>query len=325
MTLLLLPLALLSTPAQAEEATAGVFDVDYGDEGVWNDADHAEGLMYNTRDVSFPGTPWTVMSATSNEFGDATAISTSSTDYDLLAFDSYAGMDDTAGYFGPTVGTVGVFYSDSLMIVKRESWDEDSNVLRLDFSVTNTGCEALTGVALMHAVDPDQDYDSDGTYQTINDTLPSGRMVTSQGPFSKVTVAYGSCDYDTQAVGHTNWDSSASSASLTDEAGAQSDITMHIRQKVGDLAPGESANFSFVFVAADNSTDAVDYYYKAMFNGVCPNTCDADLSDLKNDYAKDYKAASATATATTEAERSTAAKKGASSNQLTSSSETAKE
>lgn len=317
MTLLsILPLAaLLSTPAQAEEAAAGVFDVDYGDEGLWNDSDHSEGLMYDSREVTFPGTPWTVLSVTSDETGDATAISAGSNDFDLLAFDSFSGVDDTAAYFGPTVGTVGVYYTDSMMIVKRESWDETENVLRLDLTVTNITCEGLHNVALMHAVDPDQDFDSDGTYQTINDTVPSGLVAFSQGPFSDVAVAYGVCDRSGQEVGHTNWNSSASGAVFTDQDEAQSDITMHIRQDVGDLAAGETASFSFLFVAADSDSDAVDYYYSALFGGVCPATCDEDLSSLKTSYLKDYKAVSSKSS--TSSARTAAAKSGASANQLT--------
>lgn len=316
----LLPLALLSTPAQAEEAAAGVYDVDYGDEGLWNDADHGEGLMYDGREVSYEGREWTVMSVTSDENGDSTAISTESSDFDLLAFDSFSGMDDTAAYFGPTVGTVGVFYTDSLMIVKRESWDDTENVLRMDYSVTNTSCEGLHNVALMHAVDPDQDLDSDSTYDTINDTVPSGRVAFSQGPFSDVTVAYGLCDGDAQEVGHTNWNSSASSAVFTDEDEAQRDITMHIRQDVGDLAAGETATFSFLFVAADSDSDAVDYYWSALFGGVCPAACDEDMSDLKTAYMRDYKAVSSKSSTT--AERTSAASDGPNANQQISTTTT---
>ena len=282
-------LTLIALPAAAVDVNLGYYDVSYGDEGLWNDATVGAGLQFNGTEVTYPGTPWTVMAINSAETGLQYARGTGHNDFDLLAFGDYSGLPDPAGFYSSASGTSGVWVVDSVQIVKREIWDEKSQSLRLDFVVTNTGCEDLNKLVLMHAIDPDQDIGSTSpTYNTVNDTTATTNMVWSAGPVTKLTVAYGVCDPDTQSVGHTAW-STDPYATFADDNGTTADRTMHIREKIGTLIPGESVSFSFLFVGAKTPSDAVDVYYKAVEAGACCNDCEWTADEIKKAWDTDAK------------------------------------
>lgn len=287
----LIPMALVAplfaTPASAVDVGLGYYKVSYGAEGLWNDGTVGAGLRYDGTEVTYPGTPWTLMSITSAQTGLLYAQSTAYNDFDVLAFGDYSGLADPAGFYTSASGTSGVYVADTVQIVKREIWDEDSHTLRLDFVVTNVGCDTLDKLVLMHAIDPDQGRaSSPATFNTVNDTVASGNLVWSADPNTKLTVAYGVCDPDTQSVGHTAWQKDPTTT-FYDDASVSADRTMHIREKIGTLGAGESTSFSFLFVGADSPSDAVDYYYKSLDAGACCADCEWDADTLKYDYSID--------------------------------------
>jgi len=111
-------------------------------------------------------------------------------------------------------------------------------------------------------------------------------LIWSAGPTTKLTVGYGVCDPDYQSVGHTAW-SPDPYTSFADDGGVSADRTMHIREKIGTLIPGESVSFSFVFVGGKSPSDVVDAYYKALEGGICCNDCEWTDDEIKKDYSVD--------------------------------------
>jgi MYXO-CTERM domain-containing protein len=239
--------------------------VAYWDEGTWNWGDSSTGLQiynsyYDWQDVSFPGTPWQATTFR-YEIGDHT--------YGYLG--NYA--DLSASWVTDAEANLSAdgkqwawhqWTGDYVVIEKDEIFLDDAQSMLLLFTVLNAGKHDIDEFVLMHAVDPDQDYDTFGYTDTINDVedRDSDGMndwVEARGPSSDWTVGYGICDPMAQDVGSTDW-SDSPLAPFWDSNGAELDETIHIRHTQGTLAAGDTLQFGFFFTWGETEAQAENNY-----------------------------------------------------------------
>jgi len=260
----------LAIPASAQIfiAPGGPIEIQYNEGGLWNWRTATQGFLMRIggtqRDVSYPGTPWQQVSIRFTDSCDGT-------DYFYQGNESF-GAQNWQNIVPPTVmnlnpGRVGSFVKWTafpLEVSKTETWDDTGQIVQIVFEATNIGCCELQEVALMHAVDPDQDRQLPapaGTFNTINDTigvLSPQDLVYSIGPSSQWTVAYGQCD-PSQILGHTNWQTNPYAA-ITDYNGLNADDTMHAAQFLPNIAPGQTVRVTFLFIVGRDTTDVINQY-----------------------------------------------------------------
>jgi Ca2+-binding RTX toxin-like protein len=123
----------------------------------------------------------------------------------------------------------------------------------------------LEDVRYMRTMDPDQDQETFGTFDTQNDVLsqPSGNNVTAiaqaKGPTSQNSINLISTDGSARAsnFGFNNSDAFAASAFDTpvDDNGTQADKAITLTIDFGDIAPGESVTKTF-FTSFQNGTSS---------------------------------------------------------------------
>ena len=251
--------------AQLWLPTGGPIEVQYNEAGLWNYRPNTRGLLarFGTqRDVSYPGNPWQQVSIAFTDGCDGT-------NYLYQGNESFGAYNWHTTVFvtqmnlgGAVVGSFTKWVAFPLEITKTERWDRDGQIMEIEFTVTNIGCCDVDELVVMHAVDADQDRQlSPGTYNTINDTisvLNPQDFVYSEGPLSMWTVAYGQCDR-TQDLGHTNWQTNPYVA-INDYNGQNIDHTMHLRQNIGVLSPGEGFDFSFLFIVGRDLGSTIQLY-----------------------------------------------------------------
>ena len=261
-------LCLLAFPFGANAGFELVGDnlrVAYWDEGTWNWDDTSSGLqIYNSYfgwlDVSWPGQPWQATAfryeidhhtyGYLGNYNDGSASWTTDAEADLSADGKqWAWHQFTGGY---------------VVVEKDEIFLDDAQSMLLLFTVTNESKYDMTDFVLMHAVDPDQDYDSYGdtsTYIDVEDRDSDGKddWVEARGPETDLTVGYGICDTGSQDVGSTDW-SDTPIAGFADPDGEYLDQTIHIRNTRGTLLAGETIQFGFVFTWGSTEAQAENNY-----------------------------------------------------------------
>ena len=264
-------LLLLTTAVSAETMVEGdQIRVYYNDYGTWNgdSSGFQIGSSSEWRDVCFPGSPWQQISFEWDQGGSS---------------HSYGGNRSSGSWAWTMDETVDASTSEfkeiihrwtmgDLQVTKSEAWPTADNAVLITFRVTNNGSSDATNLRIMHAVDPDQDANAFGTYNTLNDVRSDGRYLEMVGPTSGWSFAYGLCDSDDE-LGITGWDSDAD-ATLTDPDGASQDNTGHWRHTETIIGAGESVSASFV-VSWATSADLAEANYDANYALIC-GLCDSD-------------------------------------------------
>ena len=143
------------------------------------------------------------------------------------------------------------------------SLDRNDSFFKTTVTIENSGSVLLEDVRYMRTMDPDQDFDFFGNFQTRNDVLsqPSGNNVTAisqaQGPTSQISINLISTDGSARAsnFGFTNNDAFAASAfnSPVDRGGSQVDQAITLTLDFGDIAAGASVTKTF-FTSFQNGT-----------------------------------------------------------------------
>ena len=231
--------------------------------GVWNDPTTRSGAVLEECcpvDMSYPGTPWQQLSlsytcskGTSHFSGNTGGGSCPS--YTVL---SERVLDDGTGL----VGIEHVYRMGLLTVTKTETWDFHGKTISIRFKVKYTKesyltkCEPLHRLSVMHAVDPDQDWEPFGRFDTFNDVVyngPSGLFAESTGPLSCKSFGYGICanryeDWSQDSVGFSRW-FPTTPATLRDPDGELRDDTMHYQHtEERPLYCGDEREFGFFAV-----------------------------------------------------------------------------
>ena len=261
-------LALLAGGSQGSVVGGRRTYINYNSDcGVWNDPIARRGHILEECcpvDMSFPGSPWQQLSVSYSQdsgsvvsnFGGNTAGGCSGPNgYTVL---SERVLDDASGL----VGIEHVFSMGLLTVTKTETWDFDGQIVRIRFKVKYSkgsylaNCKPIEKLSLMHAVDPDQDWEPFGVFPTLNDVIypgGSGLFAEATGPRSCKTFGYGICttkndDGSQEEVGFGPW-TSTTPTTLKDPNGQMADETLHYQhQEVRPLYCGDEREFGFFAV-----------------------------------------------------------------------------
>ena len=88
------------------------------------------------------------------------------------------------------VGTAG----GAVRVERVVFFDEDDDFVTIATRLTNLSGSPLANVATLENLDPDQDFNSFGTFSTSNDVVLGGEFVRASGPISDLTGGLGSAD-----------------------------------------------------------------------------------------------------------------------------------
>ena len=164
-----------------------------------------------------------------------------------------------------TTATFSAGSSSAITFKQIISFDQDDSFFKTTITIENSGSVLLEDVRYMRTMDPDQDQEIFGTFDTQNDVLsqPSGNNVTAiaqaKGPTSQNSINLISTDGSARAsnFGFNNSDAFAASAFDTpvDRGGTQVDEAITLTLDFGDIAAGASVTKTF-FTSFQNGTSS---------------------------------------------------------------------
>lgn len=135
----------------------------------------------------------------------------------------------------------------------------DANYFTTIIDVFNGNESDITNVRFMRNIDPDQDVDSYGNYNTYNDVIQnpaassSVAAVSATGPNSgaEVVLVGADANWRASAFGFTNTNPYASSAfdDPQDPNGALGDIAISLTNQIGTIVAGGHAEIKFITTA----------------------------------------------------------------------------
>lgn len=175
------------------------------------------------------------------------------TDFTSIGTASYA-VGATSYFTSILSAGHGVTLSQTIALVS------DASYFKTTIDIYNGSGSEISNVRFMRNIDPDQDVDAHGVYNTLNDVIqnPSGissiAAVVATGPVTGVQVMFVGDDGGTwrgSAFGFTNinpYDSYAFS-NPQDPDGRSADIGMSLTNQIGTLAAGGHAEISFITTA----------------------------------------------------------------------------
>lgn len=248
--------------------------IQYGDAGQW--VYGGNGLQLNTGsfsdgwvDVTWPGSPWAQLTFEYVYSGGS---------YDYRANNGYqdmtvlAEMDLSSGDANEVWHTLSM---TGLEVHKIERWDDADRHALVWYIVTNTGTSDITDFRMVHAIDPDQDYEPYSNFSTYNDVRSDGAFMSSEGGSSRVTVAFGSCDPEREDLGHNSgWDPDGD-ASFTDYNASLGDYTMHWRHREDSIPIGATMEFGFILSWGYDLSEA-ESGYDDHYDDLCSPCVDDD-------------------------------------------------
>jgi len=166
---------------------------------------------------------------------------------------------DTTGYeYGNTFGVTTINTSSgttfsanstgafgALSITQNLWFDENSSVIHFLVTGTNTGESTLNNVVYARGLDPDQDYDPYGEYNTFN-SIPASNRVRAVGPYSNWFI-----DIEDQSGGGVptvdeEWDTDPYNLLVPHNDG-DGDNTINMAWNAGDIEPGASVSAEFTY------------------------------------------------------------------------------
>ena len=242
--------------------------------GVWNDLTKMKGKILDACcpvDATYPGRAWQQLSlhyinngASSHFSGNSDSGCSGPQGYTVISEEI---LNDGSGL----VGIEHVMEMGLLQVTKREEWNYDEQEVLITFKVKYTkpkymtNCREIYNLTLMHAVDPDQDFEPFMTFQTLNDVIfngGSGLFAEAVGPRSCLSMGYGICsnrgmsDGSSDAVGFTQW-VPTTPANLRDPNGELRDDTVHYQHvETRPMFCGEEREFRFFAVWGKCFNDA---------------------------------------------------------------------
>lgn len=281
----LLTLGLLAPrgAAAAELLSGDLVQIGYDDNGNWNDPASGVGVQLlvggaDWVDFTYPGTPFQQLTLAWTQDGlDNEVWATADFSGDTLVADSA-----TDASSGSLLSAVHSYAAGDLVVTKTESWEVTGSVVLVEISVVNRGSTDATDLRVFFGADPDQEFDTYGSYDTNNnvqDVDGDGHRdyVESVGDSSGWTLAFGACDAVNTELGHYEaWyeDYTDADVTLTDDAAATEDYAMGIRYTApSSLAAGDTLVTSFLVLLSEKESGAQALYEGAV--GACPS-CDAD-------------------------------------------------
>jgi Ca2+-binding RTX toxin-like protein len=135
------------------------------------------------------------------------------------------------------------------------SFDSQDSFFKTEITVTNSGSVTLEDFRYMRTMDPDQDADLSGLFETHNDVVsnPTGTVVTAiaqaKGPNSQIDINLISTDGSARASNfgfqNTNVFASEAFASPVDAGGNDANTAITLTIDFGDIAAGASVTKSF--------------------------------------------------------------------------------
>lgn len=276
----------VSVPASAGQLVEGDrMRVHYDDAGVWNDREAGAGLQVLHGDAwveySYPGTPFAAWRVAWEDGGSApeqyfASSSVPETNADVLEVADLSTDTMRVSRYAYQVGAV--------QFRKTEAWDADGSTMLVHFYVDNTDNRTISALQVMAAVDPDQDWP--GTTNTLNsvaDIDDDGALdvAISAGPETGHALVFGACQRGAELGHYAGWQGRHDiSVGLNDAGGAVQDLAMGIRMTAdADVAPGDSAQLSFLVSVGDTVEQALEAY--AADRDLCGD-CDADADGWLN-------------------------------------------
>ncbi len=279
MTALLL---FLVHPAMAAQTLTGdVVEINYNDEGTWNNSDIGAGLRASFdggetwAEFTYAGYPWQRFALAFTQGGeDQLYYSVSYGDYSNVTVTDESDLSTASDLWSAYS-----YQAGDLDVVKDEIWPIGEGVVLVRFLITNTGSDPVEGLRLNFAVDPDQD--SPTAYTTKNNTqnlddVGGVDWSESVGTTTGYALGFGACAADTVEMGHyAGWSSNVTAdIALTDEGNDVADSEMNLRYtRSADLEPGQTTALSLLVVVAETEREAEDLY---LDNTDRCSTCDDD-------------------------------------------------
>ncbi|MEP2937137.1 MAG: gliding motility-associated C-terminal domain-containing protein [Gilvibacter sp.] len=182
-------------------------------------------------------------------------------------------------------------FVDGIEIIRDISISRDGLFIRMEQRMTNLSADVITDLYWMNNVDPDNNQTINGSFTTDQELLeqPSGGLdilgfvCASQGPLGGTDANGSSVCYYVQDVrsrvtfgGFTNRDPSdiwnGVGFEQTEGATNTADEAISVAFFFGDLAPGESVNFTYFYVFRDFTGGGVDPTFISL-TPVSPSTC----------------------------------------------------
>ena len=162
-------------------------------------------------------------------------------------------------------GTAG----SALRVERVVLFNVDDDFVTIGTRLTNLGSTTVNNVATLENVDPDQDFDTFGDYQTSNDVVLGGHLVWAKGPTSGLTIGLGSANPGNvvSSEGFDNRNPFDIINSPVDPNGATSDIAICQAFNMGSLSAGAQVSGIAVMVFGSSST-AAETVYTDNSNGI---------------------------------------------------------
>jgi plastocyanin len=196
--------------------------------------------------------------------------------------------------------------AETVAVTRTISVGTNDLFFRIDVDLENTGSVPLKNVRYNETVDPDNDKDLNGPYETNNaitkqpGLYPTGNsreaLIVAKGTvFPVVTLGLGTVDKRAKtAMGGLAADRNdpnailsapacrpSNSATCAPQGEVSDDIVIHLSFALGDLAPGQVVKFSYVYVLSENDLDTALASLAAL-------TLDLNGPDSGSGFAVDY-------------------------------------
>jgi hypothetical protein len=258
-------ISLIASPVYAVSITASGNYVytQVSDDGTMGDASSYPGIQYDpTGSASFPGpagtdflqpgSPWEGFTVQSDQF---TAVNNNDGSYQIPG--TLTDMSTTSSY-DHYIRWTGSYSSYFDIVIDTYFNNSDEFIM---FSTTITATDDITNLMYLRTLDPDQDFNNYGNYDTNNDrgygSVPAEDWVYASGPSTDWTIGLFSDSAYTHNTGISNAWSTDPNDYLAGNDDGDGDYTIGIAFLLGDLNAGESVNLEYAYVLGTTPADAV--------------------------------------------------------------------
>ncbi len=222
------------------------FNVD----GSFITAPGGTGIQYNGVEFVVPGSPVASFTVAYNGL--------TFTNNGALGFSQITGIVRQDVSSGPLHGLkITGFAGPSVRVERVVVFNTNDDFLTIATRLTNVGSGAVSNVATLENIDPDQDFNNFGDFGTLNDVVLGGQFVRASGPEDALTVGLGSADPRSvvSAEGFFNTNPFDIINSPEDPNGAYGDIAINQAFNFG-ASLGAGAQVSGLAIMAFGTTPA---------------------------------------------------------------------